>query len=113
MVWLLILWVKFMSGFCTAQEPTMPLNPFDGYRFQVKQTDQQATLINYAPVDSEEDSEDSDDDLTDSAYVNKATLETFIPHFTQNTLHFYSYQDRLSQAHLWPILTPPDTHTNS
>ena len=41
----------------------MPLNPFDGYRFQVKHTDQQATLINYAPVDSEEDSEDSDSEF--------------------------------------------------
>ncbi len=112
MVWLLILWVKFMSGFCTAQEPTMPLNPFDGYSFQVKQTEQQAIVINYAPVDSEEDSEDSDD-LTDSVYVSKSTLEALIPHFTQNTLHIYNYQDRLSQAHLCPIITPPDTHTNS
>lgn len=113
MVWLLILWVKFMSGFCTAQEPTMPTNPFDGYRFQVTQSRQHATLINYTPEDSEEDSEDSDDDQTDSAYVSRTTLDALIPHFTQNNLHIYNYIDRLSQAHLCPILTPPDTHTNS
>jgi hypothetical protein len=107
MVWLLILWLKFMSACCTTQEPTLPINPFEGYRFQVKQTDQQATPINYAPVDSEEDSEDSDDDLTDSAYVDKVNLEALIPHFTQNPLHIYRYEDRLSQAHICPILTPP------
>ena len=111
MVWLLILWVKFMLAIGVAQEPTMPLNPFDGYRFQVKQTEPHATLISYAPVDSEEDSEDSDDELTDSAYVDKVTLEASAPHFTKKTLNIYCYQDRLSQAHLSPILTPPDTHT--
>lgn len=112
MVWLLILWIKFMAGFCMTQEPRLPLNPFDGYCFHVKQTSQHVNYINFAPVDAEEDSEDLDDQ-TDSAYVNRVISNEFTPHFIQNTLHVFNYQDRLSQGHLCPILTPPDTHTNS
>jgi len=113
MGWIFFLWVHLMTGFCSTQKLEQPINPFDGYSYQVKHQSQHAAdLINYAPFDSEEDSEDSDDQ-TDSAYLTKDSQEPSLLNYSQNTQHIFAYRDHLSQAHLSPILTPPDTYTKS
>ncbi len=113
MGWIFFLWIHLMAGFCTTQEFEQPINPFDGFSFQVTHQGQHTSdLINFAPFDSEEDSEDSDDQ-TDSAYMTKDGQDPFLNSFSQNTQHIFAYRDYLSQAHLSPILTPPDTHTKS
>jgi hypothetical protein len=110
MMWIFILWAKLVFGFCAKQELAQPLNPLEGYSIQEKHTSQTITDINYNPVDSEEDSEDSDDE-TDSACMNRENQASINLHFPQSPVHVFSYQDRLSQAYLKPIHTPPDTHT--
>lgn len=110
MVWILILWVKLMAGLCATQDQRPLENPLEGYSFQTKQTKISSTTIHYSPENPEEDSEDTDDE-TDSAYMSTEHLGALIFDFFRSTCHFFVYQDRLSQAHINPILTPPDTYT--
>jgi hypothetical protein len=110
MAFILLLWAKLMAGIFVSQEPLQLSNPLEGYSYQVKQPNHSIAFVNFATEDSEEDSEDSDDE-TASAYVSRENLDSFIQHFSYQTEHVFAYQDRLSQAHLKPILTPPDVHT--
>jgi hypothetical protein len=107
---MLFLWTKLMVGMFASQEPIQFSNPLEGYSFHEKQTSQTITAVNYNPVDSEEDSEDSDDE-TDSACMNRENQESLHFNFPQATLHVFTYQDRISQAYIKPIHTPPDTYT--
>jgi hypothetical protein len=109
MAWMFLLWAKLMVGICVPQETMQLSNPLEGYSFQEKHTSQTTTAVNYNPEDSEEDSEDSDDE-TDTAFVNRENQVSMLPIFSQTMEHIYVYHDRLSQAHLSPIVTPPDTH---
>lgn len=112
MIWTFILWLNILQGFSGLQSQTITQNPLEGYTIQKTQESQIKDVITFAPIDSEEDSEDSDEE-TDSVIADKEFTSSTQLRFQPFPLHIFEYNDLLSQAHLNPILTPPDTRTKN
>lgn len=112
MVWTFILWLTSLQGFSGLQSQPITQNPLEGYTIQKTQESQTKDVITFAPIDSEEDSEDTDDE-TDSVIADEEFTSSTQLRFLPFPLHIFEYNHLISQAHLNPILTPPDTCTKN
>ncbi len=92
------------------------MNPLQGYSMQSERIWDSPNLFSKlaentrTDSDDKDDSEDHDDDVNETAYLNKVNQEGQLPAFNRNQLVIFAYHDRLSQAHTYPITTPPDTY---
>jgi len=117
MILTLILWLNILQGFCSLPDHMAVIrNPLEGYSVQVNNQNRSVDLVNDSTEGSKEDYEDTVDDNnddTDSSCINKDLISAIQTNLPKDVIHIFNYQDRLSQAHLCPIHTPPDTHTKS
>lgn len=109
MLFAFIFWFNIILGFTNSLKDPIPQNPLHGYSIHAIQRGHGMDIIALEPVDTEEDSEDSDDQI-DPALGEKSITTTLIPNLKTVDLQIFEYSDRLSKAHIIPIHTPPDTY---
>ncbi len=114
---IIILWNMLFAVVPASQDESPYISPLHGYIVKAKSTDSpqhsQSDLTENFSSDSDDsdDSEDSDNDLNETAFLHKSLHNNHLPSLQRKQNSLFEYQDRLTQAHINPIITPPDTNT--
>ncbi len=116
---IIIFWNVLISVAPSSQPESKYVNPLHGYHMQAKSVDAHqhvfALIINEISSDSDDsdDSEDNDDNTDETAYIHKILIHSELVDLQRKQKSVFEYLGRLSQAHINPIITPPDSHTRN
>ena len=116
---IIFLWNMLFAVVPASHDESPYISPLHGYIVKAKSIDapqhSQSDLTENLSSDSDDsdDSEDSDDDLNDTAFLHKSLHKNHLFSLQRKQNSLFEYKDRLTQAHINPIITPPDTNTRN
>ncbi len=116
MVWALLFWLNFFQAFGMKEEIRVIQNPLAGFTFSCANSQDYHKAAPIQLIEKEGDSKDTDekadtDDSTDPGNIELLHIHIEDTLFLSNKSNRFEYADRLSQAHVRQILTPPDYYS--
>ena len=120
MIRLIFIFWNVLLGVAPTSQPENPyVNPLHGYHIQAKSVETHAYSFSQLKneisndTDDTDDSEDDDDNTDETAYIPKILVNRELVDLQRKQKSVFEYLSRLSQAHINPIIAPPDSHTRN